>query len=161
MRVIVPHTAVHPDTLAGVPEDAEWYDVSDSPVAYWELLCSVWADGETFCVIEHDVVCRPDVIEEFEECPEPWCVFPYDDFCHRECQEAWRNMLGCTRFDASLIAAVPQALEDIEERRRPWLNLCDGIGNNLRAAGFTHHWHEPAVHHHHMRLDHLTALIGG
>jgi hypothetical protein len=69
--------------------------------------------------------------------------------------ENWRNELGCTRFRAELIQAVPDALEGtpLGNNGLPitwdWKNLCDGLGNNLRAAGATHHWHYPAAEHHH------------
>lgn len=143
----LPYTAVHPRTRDSAPADTTWVDVSCSPIAYWAALGAIWARGETFALLEHDVVCRPDIIAEFEACPEPWCVFPYD-FCHVECREAWRNMLGCTRFHAELLEAVPDAVSRIPAGARDWHNMCDGLGANLRAAGFTHHWHGPPVEHH-------------
>lgn len=163
MRTLVPYASIHADTQAGAPKDAVWVDVSGDDHAYWRCLSDWWAQGETFLVIEHDVVCRPDVIDAFENCPEPWCAFPYDDMCHWECMEAWANTLGCTRFDASLMRAVPDALSSIPEEQRDWHNLCDSIAgdkvggmpaplrpHSLREAGFTHHWHFPAIYHHHM-----------
>lgn len=143
----VPYTAVHPLTASTAPPDATWVDVSCSPVAYWAALRAIWARGETFALLEHDVVCRSEVTAELDACSEPWCVFPYD-FCHVECREAWRNMLGCTRFRAEMIAAVPDAVSLIPADNRDWHNMCDGLGANLRAAGFTHHWHGPPVEHH-------------
>jgi hypothetical protein len=150
---------------AGAPGTAEWVDVSCDPHAYWRLLDRVWAEcvdsGDSLMVVEHDVVCRPDVIEQFETCPEPWCVFGYTPICHERCREAWANMLGCTRFSAELIAACPNALSTIPPELRDWHNLCDHLAgdkvngvpaaslrtHSLRAAGFSHHWHTPAVHH--------------
>jgi hypothetical protein len=158
--ILVPFTCRHLDTIAGVPEDAEWRYVGDSPTDYWRLLCEVWERGEDVTIVEHDVVGRPDVFAAFDACPNPWCVYPYAGQCHWECMEAWRNELGCTRFSAKLIHANPAAVSSIEESHRDWHNLCDGIGDNLRAAGWTHHWHFPAVVHHKMALGHLAALIG-
>lgn len=151
MDTLIPFTRRHPKTQAGAPCDATWVDVSGDRFAYWRTLCEWWERGETFTIIEHDVVCRPDIIDGFITCDEPWCLHPYDDICHQACMEAWANMLGCTRFDAGLIAAVPDACTSSSDLSlRDWHNVCDGIGNNLRAAGFTHHWHEPPVWHHHM-----------
>ena len=62
--------------------------------------------------------------------------------------ESWRNALGCTRYRKELIAAVPDALLSIPADNWDWHNVCDGLGNNLRAAGYSHHWHEPWVSHH-------------
>jgi hypothetical protein len=151
MRVVYPYTARHPSTLLGAPAGAEWHYVGQDDHAYWRLLGDLWAAGEAFLIVEHDVVCRPDVVEQVANCPEPWCAFPYDDMCHWECMEAWRNTLGCTRFSAEIIRAVPDAVTAIEGRYRDWHVLCDGLGRNLRRC-FTHHWHMPAVRHHHMSL---------
>ena len=51
------------------------------------------------------------------------------------------------RRRSELIAAVPDAVSSIPREGWGWQNLCDGLGQNLRKAGFTHHWHEPAVQH--------------
>lgn len=163
MRALVPFTERHPQTEAGAPSSAEWVDVSADDDAYWRVLCEWWARGETFMVVEHDVICRPDVIDQFLDCDEPWCAFPYDDMCHWGCMEAWANTLGCTRFRSELIAAAPDALSSIPLEQRDWHNLCDSIAGNkiggvdtlplrphsVRAAGFSHHWHFPAIYHHH------------
>lgn len=147
----IPYTAVHPLTVEGAPPDAIWCDVSGSDIAYFGAICDWWDRGETFAILEHDVVCRPDIVAAFNECPEPWCLFGYDPYCscgNPDCREAWRNAIGCTRFRAELMAAVPDAASSIVAELWDWHNVCDGLGNNLRAAGFTHHWHEPPVFHH-------------
>lgn len=147
----VPHTARHPQTAANAPDGATWVNVAQSPNAYYAALLKWWAQGDTFAVLEHDVECRPDVVASFDECPEPWCLYEYAPVCdcgNPDCREAWRNMLGCTRFRAELIAAVPDAVASIPTDNWDWHNVCDGLGNNLRAAGYTHHWHAPPVFHH-------------
>lgn len=154
---LIAHTAIHPQTANSAPSNATWVDVSFSPHAYYAALLWQWAKGETFMVLEHDVVCRPDVIASFDECPEPWCLYPYAPECpcgNPQCREAWANALGCTRYRKELIEDVPDALTAIP-RDMPdglpcweWHNVCDGLGAQLRAAGYTHHWHEPAVEHH-------------
>ncbi len=132
------------------PADATWIDVSASPVAYYAALSELWERGETFALLEHDVVCRRDVVQAFEECPEPWCAFGYSDICHESCMEAWSNTLGCTRFRKEIIEAVPDACKDMPKQFWDWHNTCDGLGSALRAAGFKHHWHFGWVEHHHM-----------
>lgn len=150
VKWVIPYTRVHPLTVAGAPKDALWVDVSAHPDAYFALLSDLWAHTQTFALLEHDVVCRPDVMAAFEECPEPWCAFGYDDICCRSCMDAWANTLGCTRFRSDLIRAVPDAVSSIPAGERDWHNLCDRLGERLRAAGFSHHFHEPWVEHHHM-----------
>lgn len=144
----VPYTAVHPETAQAVPPGTVWVDVSYSDTAYFGALLKWWETGQTFAVIEHDIAVTQHVVDEFENCPEPWCLFGYAEFCHEACMEAWRNALGCTRFRRELIEAVPDAVRDIPRDLWDWHNLCDGLGANLRAAGFSHHWHYPPVRHH-------------
>ena len=130
------------------PADATWIDVSSSPIAYYAALTDIWAQGKTFAILEHDVVCRPDIVAELEQCPEPWCLFGYQDFCHEACRDAWRNQLGCTRFRAEVMQAVPDALTAIPPAGWDWHIACNGLGDNLRAANFKHHWHGPPAGHH-------------
>jgi hypothetical protein len=159
MTVLVPFTARHIDTLAGAPPEAEWVYVGETAHSYWECLSEYWERGDDLTIIEHDVQARPDIFASFADCPHPWCLFPYDNH-DRSDSEAWRNALGCTRFRGELVRAIPDAVTSIPEQHRDWHNLCDGIGSNLRAAGFTHHWHwDLPVRHHRMQLGHLA--IGG
>lgn len=157
----VPFTVRNDEVTEAAPPGTIFVDVSDGPDAYWGALRDIWAKGGDFAIVEHDVVVGPDVLAQFATCPEPWCVFGYDPICHPECQEAWRNQLGCTRFRAEIMAACPDALSSIPKSRRNWQNVCDEIAGDkiggvdqptlrprsLRAAGFTHHWHFPPVRH--------------
>jgi hypothetical protein len=145
--VLVPYTRIKDSVNAALP-DAEWVDVSGSDHDYWRVLCDYWEPSFDLSICEHDVVWRHDVTEAFDSCPEPWCVFPYDDHTPQDA-EAWANMLGCTRYRKELIATLPNAVADVEERFRDWHYCCDGLGRNLRAAGYTHHWHSPPVVHDH------------
>ena len=144
----VPFAEVNEQTFNAAPPNTIFLDVSDDNDAYWRALSYMWEEGQDFAVIEHDVICRPDVVEQFDNCPEPWCMFAYDNMCHEACKEAWANALGCTRFRKEVIDAVPHALSAIPEKDRDWHNVCDGLGNHLREAGYTHHWHAPDVGHH-------------
>ena len=158
VSVLIAYTAKHPLTIAGAPPDAEWIYVGEDFQDYWRVLASFWARGDDLTVIEHDVVCRPDVVEGFASCPEPWCLHRYSNHDPGD-SEAWRNALGCTRFRRELVRRVPAAVSSIPEQHRDWHNVCDGIGTKLRGAGFNHHWHEPSVLHHVMSLEGLE--IGG
>ena len=158
----VPWAERNQEVIDSVPPWTIWVDVRGGPDAYWEAFCDIWAEGTDFAIIEHDVVIHADVVRQFAECPEPWCTFGYDNICHPQCQEAWANQLGCTRFRAEVMAKCPDALTSIPPVQRSWHNLCDHIAGNkihgvdraelrpgsLRAAGFTHHWHSPPVAHH-------------
>ena len=153
-------TKVLPEVLEAAPVDVELVDVSSSPLAYFASLERIWGLGEGFATIEHDVVWRPDIEHAFEACEHPWCTFVYSDICHPEpyedrlgwhpsCREAYRDQLGCTRFRRELVRAVPDAVSAIAEPLRHWARVNEGLGANLRAAGYGHHWHEPVVKHLH------------
>lgn len=158
MATLIAYTSKHPDTLRSAPPDAEWRYVGVSDHDYWRVLGEFWARGEELTTIEHDIVCRPDILDGFASCPQPWCLHSYSN--HDAAQaEAWRSALGCTRFRKELVRAVPDAVSSIPEQFRDWRDVCSHIGANIRAAGFTHHWHHPPVVHHRMQLGHLT--IGG
>jgi hypothetical protein len=166
IQFYVPFTERNQQTLDAAPPGTVFVDVSDSPDSYWRAMCDIWAEslrtGNDVAIIEHDVVCHAEVVPQFTFCPEPWCSFAYDNMCHVACRETWANQLGCTRFRAELIAACPEALSSIEGRMRDWHFLCDHAAGDkthgqptlplrpgsIRAAGFSHHWHEPPVAHH-------------
>ena len=149
-RVLIPYTVRHLTTELGV-EGAKptWVNVGKTPYDYWRVLCDWWV-REELIVIEHDVQARPSIFDEFDSCPEPWCFFRYDNHSP-ENADAWRwATLGCTRFRAEIIKAVPDAVTGIEERHRDWHYLSTGLGIALRDAGFEPHMHESAVNHHRM-----------
>lgn len=146
--VFAPYTYDRPSAVEALPDGAQRVNVSGSEYDYWRVFCDYWEPSYDLTIVEHDVVIRPDVLEAFNTCPEPWCAFPYDDHSPADA-EAWANMLGCTRFRKEIIEALPATLKAVEERFRDWHYLCDGIGRILRTAGYTHHWHGPAVHHDH------------
>lgn len=145
--VLVPFTRRHPETEAGLPSHAVWVDVSATPYDYWRVLCDWWV-LEDLTIIEHDVKARPEIFAEFALCPEPWCYNRYGNHTP-ENANAWHyGILGCTRFRKELIAAVPKAVTDTEERHRDWHYLSTSLGAALRSAGYEPHVHEPPVEHH-------------
>ncbi len=155
-QFFVHYTGVRPDVAQAAPPGTVWVDVSSHSGAYYESLCDIWAAGESFATLEHDIICRPDIVEAFENCPEPWCNFWYSDVCHPHCRDAWANHLGCTRFRAELMEKVPDAMSSIPPGHlRDWHEVCNGLGGDkgpngwgLRAAGFKNHWHGEVRHHH-------------
>ena len=107
MRVVCAFTHIAPgvaEALDATGHPWEAVDVSGSDEDYWALLAGLWADGRCFINVEHDVIVRPDTLAELEACPQPWCGFPLP-YLGGEYPG-----LGCVKFDASIIAAVPDAL---------------------------------------------------
>jgi hypothetical protein len=108
VRVICPHIgSPHPDTRAAL--DAVgcviYRDVSQSDTAYADLVCELWARGDGFAIVEHDIVVRPDVIDAFEQHPAPYIAYPY------RWGQAVGVALGCTRFSSDFLGRFPHAAE--------------------------------------------------
>lgn len=123
MQVVVPFAGdgLRDETAASVSFEANrlgiipvFHDVSASDVAYCELLAMLWADGESFAIVEQDVAPHAGVLRAFLDCPEPYCAFPY----------AWTvavgPALGCTRFGTELLDAVPDAMLRVAARPTNW-----------------------------------------
>lgn len=152
-RVIVPYTGAPDGRVWDALDATGWsYDrcfVGGSDRAYYDLLSDVWTAGETFCVIEHDIVVHPNTLDVLADCERDWCG------CRYQYGPALTSGLGCVKFSAALIARHPDAMERVGEmsdalhppkhwcRLDLWLNLgvlFDG-GEGLR------HEHEPPVLH--------------
>ena len=70
-------TGLRAETREAVP-DAQFVNVEVDEFAYWRLLCDLWAKGETFILVEHDIVPTREQIDTLWACPEEWCGSPYD-----------------------------------------------------------------------------------
>lgn len=119
MRIVVPFTDLRPETRRALLAYARGHAlnfeyVGGSDTAYCELLQKVWANGETFAIVEHDIVVNPDTIPGFEGCPDPYCAAPY----------AWTTQvgpaLGCTRFRAELLEELPDAIHEVAAMPSNW-----------------------------------------
>lgn len=129
-------------------KDVTFEDVSASDESYWQLFDELWRKAQTFAIIEHDVVVRPDTLDELEGCEHDWCAFtiPYVG------QEY--AGLGCAKFTSELIARVPDALAqvagipgDATHPPRHWCRLDAWLQGVLEQAGERKHVHGPPLGH--------------
>jgi len=143
VRVIYPYTEKRTEesdiALMRYAPGAETFYLGESDFAYGELLEGLWAKGETFLVIEHDIVIGPKTVQEFAECEEEWCSAPYTYFDQPVTTSG--GGLGCTKFDKTLMARWPtmmrSAMELVYQGHPPWHWCgCDyRIYTLLRAGG--------------------------
>ena len=83
MKIVVPYTQLHPDTVAAVWDAFEpgdeivWADVTGSDKAYFQILNEHWRQGQTFVNLEHDKVPAPGALRELHDCESPWCSYPH------------------------------------------------------------------------------------
>ena len=103
-------------------------------------------------IVEHDVGIRAGVIEELQQCSQPWCGFPYP------VGEQLIVCLGCTKFSAHLKASLPglmaeaAAIGEEDGGGVPaghWCRMDIRIAACLERLGHDRHRHEPAVDHFH------------
>ena len=137
MRVVVPYTDLHPSCRASLDRycpGAELYDVSGDPTDYWRVLRDVWADGETFLLVEHDVSFDQTAIEILETCPRPHCTVA--------------GFFRLTRFRAEMMRAIPDVFETLPTAERHWIPLEWQSRTAMERAGFAqhHHTHEAPYH---------------
>lgn len=150
MRLICPFTHIEPRTLDGIRatgRDCTYRDVWASDDAYWRLLAEMWEACDTFAVVEHDVIVRPDSLDELERCAGDWCAFgvSYGDGGHAG--------LGCAKFTAGITGRHRDALEQIGRRSdsthppRHWCRVDGWLDEYLRARGERKCVHGPPLEH--------------
>lgn len=132
--------------------------------AYHDLLSELWAAGEDFCLVEHDIEIRADVLPAFESCPEPWCTFPYLGRPYKHYPvPVLRVALGCTRFRSEFLKTNAGVLEAMlpgpassPRNPRHWRRCDSLLASALQRRGFRAHEHEPHVVHHHDYANETT-----
>ena len=135
-RVICPYTRLSPQVEEALRDGCvayEMVDVSRSDTAYYELLSELWADGKSFCLVEHDIVVTLGTVESFNGCGHEWCAakYPYLRGSY------WG--LGCTRFRGPLMKRFPDLMDEVGEYDAPnhgpghWCTLDMAVTAALRA----------------------------
>jgi hypothetical protein len=111
--------------------------------AYGRLLAAHWNSHEALFVLEPDIICRPDVLEAMEDCPEPYCAFPY------ELLTDVMPALGCTRFSADFMARYPKAMSEAVSSRVGFRQFDIVFQRHILVAkhGEQPHVHLPQVEH--------------
>lgn len=128
VKLVVPFTDLHPETHRATRDwpEVEYVDVSADEYEYGRLLRRLWREGESFCLVEHDVVPHRDTLARFALCDRWYCSAPY----------AWTThvgvTLGCTKFGREGLRAYPDAMEIAW--RIP-CNFGDGRGGHYRQIG--------------------------
>jgi hypothetical protein len=138
MRIYVPATpdgldpGVVPAILAAGWEATVIPMLAPGDYARWFTEAYGRPATEPFAIVEHDVIVTPGTLRLFDECPEPWCVNPYND----------RRLLGCTRFKPGFLPALPPLWAN-------WDQLDQAIYRWLRWGGAEPHVHEERPEHRH------------
>lgn len=160
MRVVVPYTDLHPRVVPAI--EAQGYHAETwrmvNEVHYPHLLRELFASGEDFCLIEHDVESRPGFLESLEECPAPWCFNAYDftiPYDEAVCNDGPISVLadhfsplGHTRFRGGVGKVIAQTL-DSPDFLSSWISRDTRVSAALVAAGYRAHRHKGKALHRH------------
>lgn len=115
----------------------------DDPTAYGKIIAQHWSFTDSLAIVEPDIVVRPDVLDAFLNCPEPYCAFPYDLSTDVMCA------LGCTRFSASFIGRYPSLMREAVGENASWFQFDIVVQRKLLVDrhGEQPHVHLPKVEH--------------
>jgi hypothetical protein len=139
VRVVVPYTQLRPGVeeaiiLGGYRPQLEF--VGAAPTDYWALVRSLWAEGQTFALVEHDIVVQRHTLAGMERCSSRWCAARY-----------WYQGrpffagLGCVVFRAELLAGEPEvviaagAMDLAGHGQRHWCSLDYALTTQLSQRG--------------------------
>lgn len=135
--IIVPATRQIPAVLDALADTFQPFRFVPLPGddAYYYLLRRLWEAGETFTIVEHDIIVNSNSLDTLAYCANEWCACPYLYI------GGWHAGLGCTRFRAELLARHPDVMavvQGMSDRTHPpmhWCRLDEWIRNTLEARG--------------------------
>lgn len=162
MRLVVPYTSLRPETAealdaSGLPREEIQVDDGDG---YCRLLSDLWEAGETFAVVEQDIVVSPETLPALAGCTGDWCGFPFPYLA----SDAYYG-LGCVKFSAALLARIPDAMgrvalmHDETHPPRHWCRLDGWLQQVLRESGEKRCEHMPPVGHLHRYPSHGCVTV--
>ena len=82
---------------------ARFVDTSSSDFRYYELMRELWSEGETFIIVEHNVVPDDDLIADLWSCSQDYCSISHS--------------LACVKFGAGLVRRWPSLFEEMVPMR--------------------------------------------
>jgi hypothetical protein len=151
MRVVVPYTNLRPGVVESIQDQGytpECLDTSRDVYAYFDAIKSIWEDGESFIVVEHDIVAPPGSLDSMTTCSKPWCALPY------ETPMGMTLALGCTKFE--MVRDNPKFFESLDRSRCNW-SVFDGyIAHGLRQLGYVMDSHPYTARH----AKHFQLSVG-
>jgi len=166
VRVIYPYTEKRTEeswvALVRYAPGGETFYLGESDLAYGELLERLWAKGETFLVVEHDIIIGRDTIPEFATCEEEWCSAPYTYFDQPVTTSG--GGLGCTKFGAELMARWPTMMHQANQlpcvghANGHWCTRDLAIYTILRAGGNFASQYPARRHDTHTEVGHRAGL---
>jgi hypothetical protein len=157
VRLVIAFAAgkLRPEVRAvGEQVGAEFADVGASDTAYSELVAKLWAAGESFLLLEHDVLPTPELLDEMWACESAWCagfawrysgpVYPGETKPQYPIRQR-ETALFLSKFAADLLRRTPNVIGGVRVR---WPMLDLALLPTLRQSGAEPHLHGPVTHLH-------------
>lgn len=115
------------------------YELLVDALDYSRLLRQMWREGETFVIVEQDILPWPGAIEELFYCPGQWCScsYPYGG------APGIYHMLGCTKISSQLMLNTPHLWDTPVHWSQCDVHLRDGA---LSMGQEPHPHRPPAIH---------------
>jgi hypothetical protein len=124
------------DALTAQHADVEFADVGGSSHAYFDLFAELWHAGETFMLVEHDIVIAPGTVMALEQCDRAWCACPIGvTYRHKGSTCAW---FQCNRWRRELMVRYPDLLDDVPEHLRDWKVQDSVVAGRIRTVEREH-----------------------
>jgi hypothetical protein len=117
--------------------------------AYDRLFRRLWAEGQPFILVEHDVLPWPGAVQALWACERPWCGFQY------LIMGEMRVQLGCVKFDPARLGACPLPDGELVS----WNGMDWRIIRALAERDASGHLHEPPVSHLNYGHQRMTAPL--
>lgn len=155
-RIVLPFVAgglrqeaVQALSQSRLPFDAIRLDAGDDG-AYAALVEQLWAAGETFILVEQDVVPTRSQLLALARCHGNWC-----SYCYAGAGYPRAPMLGCVKFGRELLARRPEVGQTVllthhtRTHHVGWRSVNETLSHHLWTLGETWHRHHPDVVHLH------------
>lgn len=106
-HIVVPFTKLAPGVVDALEATGRSFDLAEmtDDESYWRLLRDLWAEGDDFAIVEHDVRVHSTVFDELEACPFYWCAYP------NEYINGINYGMSCVRFRGELLWQAPWVME--------------------------------------------------
>lgn len=125
------------------PNDVTWADCSGGDDAYFEAVKSMWNQGETFVIVEQDILPWPGALKEIYECSHRFCILwtPHWQSINRD--GSWTYAHGIVKYGSGLINQIPNYFNEYAETHH-WSQF---DWNIVATYGSEIHYHWPPVIH--------------
>jgi hypothetical protein len=91
---------------------ARFENLTGDDAAYFGLMARLWRSGQTFIIVEQDMLPTPATLEEMWACPEDWCSgYEAQMITDPPIGEVKSWSMGCMKFGSDLMRGMPWVME--------------------------------------------------